>query len=247
MRYSTAKHVIPPQNTSFWVFCSAKSDLCKCQVWLEIAQMWYSTSKCVFLCVSLWKISFVQVPSLTLSWTNAITHRRTRLFECFTIQIRFLQIVNSDFKFHTYNIPQQNTSFWVCCNGKPDFSKCQLWLEIAQMRYPTAKHVFLCVLSWKICFVQVPTLTLNCTNLVIHRRTRLFECFIVGNPISATVNFDFKLHKCNIPPQNTSYQVFCGGKSDLCKCQPWLEIAEMQYFASKHVFLCVLQWKISFM
>ena len=63
--------------------------------------------------------------------------------------------------------------------------------------------------------VQVPTLTLKCTNLVIHRRTRLFECFIVENPISATVNFDFKLHKCNIPPQNTSYQVFCGKKNPI--------------------------------
>ena len=100
------------------------------------------------MCVLLWKISFVQVPSLTLSWTNAITHRRTRLFECFTIQIRFLQLSTLTLTCTRtiLNIPQLNTSFWVFCDGKSDFSKCELWLEIAQMRYPTAKHVFLCVL-----------------------------------------------------------------------------------------------------
>ena len=53
--------------------------------------------------------------------------------------------------------------------------------------------------KWKISFVQVQTLTLNCTNAIIHRKTRLFDCFTVKKPICATVNSDFKSNKCNIP------------------------------------------------
>ena len=41
------------------------------------------------------------------------------------------------------------------------------------MQYSAAKYIFLCVLR----FVQVPTLTLNCTNAIIHQKTRLFESF----------------------------------------------------------------------
>ena len=70
---------------------------------------------------------------------------------------------------------------------KIDFCKYQLWFEIAQMRYYSGKYVFLCVLQGKLSFVQVPTLTLNSANVIIHRKTLLFECFTKENPICAIV------------------------------------------------------------
>ena len=73
--------------------------------------------------------------------------------------------------------------------------------------------------KWKISFVQVPTLTINCTNAITHRKTRLFDCFTVKQPICATVKSDFKSHKCKISQQNGYFCVFCRGKPDLCKCQ----------------------------
>ena len=156
------------------------------------------------------------------------------------------ETVNCGFKLHKLNIPPQNTSFWVFCCRKFDLWKCQLWLEIAQMRYFTANTSFCAFYKWKISFVQMPTLTLNCTNAIIHRKTRIFDCFTVKKPICATANFDFKSHKCNIPHQNTYFWVFWCGKSDLCKCQLWLDFAQMRYSTAKNVFLFVLQWKISF-
>ena len=80
------------------------------------------------------------------------------------------ETVNCGFKLHKLNIPPQNTSFWVFCCRKFDLWKCQLWLEIAQMRYFTANTSFCAFYKWKISFVQIPTLTLNCTNAIIHRK-----------------------------------------------------------------------------
>ena len=153
--------------------------------------------------------------TLTLNCTNAIIHRKTRLFECLTVEKPICETVNSDFKvfccgksdvckyqlwleiaqeryskLHKCNIPPQNTSFIVFCHGKTDQCKCQLWLEIVQMRYSITKYVFLCVLLWKISFVQVPTLTWICTY-------------------------------AKILSQNTSFWVLYSGKPDLCNCQLW--------------------------
>ena len=50
------------------------------------------------------------------------------------------------------------------------FVKISIWLEIAQIRYYTAKQVFLWVLQWKSSFVQLPTLSLTCTNAIIHHK-----------------------------------------------------------------------------
>ena len=80
------------------------------------------------------------------------------------------------FKLHKCNIPPQNTSFLVFWSRKTDLCKCQFWLEIAQIRHSSPKHVFLYVLQINISFVQVPTLTLNCKITVINRKTRLLEC-----------------------------------------------------------------------
>ena len=38
-----------------------------------------------------------------------------------------------------------------------------------------AKHVFLSVVQWKIRFVPLSTLTLNCTNAIFHHKARLFR------------------------------------------------------------------------
>ena len=179
---------IPLPNTSFCAFCCEKSASYKCQLWLEFAHMrkfyrktrlfecctvenpicatfnidiklHYFTSKHAFLCVLLWKISFVQFPTLTLNCTNALIHLKTRLFEYFKIGKTIFKTVNPDFKLYKCNILRQNTSFWV---------------------------------------------------------------FAVQNPISANVNFDLKLQKCGIPQENTSFWVLHGGKSALYKCQLWL-------------------------
>ena len=117
--------------------------------------------------------------------------------------------------------------------------KCQLWLEIAQVRYSTAEHVFFRVLLWKIRFVQLSTLNLNCTKAMFHHKTPLFECFAIENPISARVNSDLKLYKCDIPSQNTSFCAFCSGKSASYKCQLWLEIAQMQKIYRK---ICLFEF-----
>ena len=175
------------------MFCSEKSDLCKCQLWLEIAEIRYYTSKYVFLCVLRWKISFVHVLTLTLNCANAIIHGKTRLFECFTVENPICATVYSNFKLHKCNIPPQNMSFWVFWSRKSDLCKCQFWLETAQMQYSTPKHVFLYVLRWKISIMQLPTLTLSYKITIINRKTRLLECLTGKNPICATVNSDFKL------------------------------------------------------
>ena len=211
----------PSQNTSFLVFYSQKSILFYCQLWLLIAQMQYSDTKHAFLSASKRKIRFVQVSTMIWNCTNAVLHRKIRLFvrctvenqlcasanadfklrKCnnpwqntsFWVENPILAIVYSNFKLHKCNIPPQNMSFWVFWSRKSDLCKCQFWLETAQMRYSTPKHVFFYVLPWKISIVQVPTLTLNHRLTIINRKTRLLECLTEKNPICATVNSDFKL------------------------------------------------------
>ena len=172
---------------------------------------------------------------------------------------------NSYFKLQNYGNQSQNTSFRVFDSGnqfvqmssltlnctieifhhKTRFFKCfsvqnlicasvnsNLKLHIFSI---LPKNVFSWDLKWKISFVQVPTLTLNCKNAITHYKTRLFDCFTVEKLICATVNSNFKLHKCNIPQQNTSFLVFCSWKSDLCKCQHCFEIAQMRSSIAKHV------------
>ena len=198
------------------ISASVNSDLklYKCGIFLS-----ENKSFCAFCCR---KIASFEVPTLTWNCTNAIIYCKTRLFEWCTVENPICETLNFDLKLHKCNILQLNTSIWEFCDGKSDLCKCQLWLEIAKMGYSIAKHVFLCVLWWKISFLQVQTRISNSTIAIIHRHTRLVECFTVENQICATVNSDFQLHKWNIPQQNTFFWMFWSGKSDLCKCQLWL-------------------------
>ena len=181
-----------------------------------------NTSFCAFY---KWKNSFVQVPTLAINCTNAITHRKTRLFDCFTVKQPICATVKSVFKSHKCKIQQQNGYFCVFCRGKSDWCNCQLRLEITQMRYSTAQKFLLCISQWKVSFVQVPTLTLNCTNTIVHRKIRLFECFTAENPICANANSDFKLHKCNIIHNKTRlFECFTVKKPIYAKVHPDLKM-----------------------
>ena len=81
------------------------------------------------LCVLLWKLSFVRVPTLTLNCTNAIIHRNKDVFlSVLQRKIRFVQLST-------------------------------LTLNCTNAIYSTTKHVFFSVLLWKIRFMQESTLT----------------------------------------------------------------------------------------
>ena len=141
--------------------------------------------------------------------------------------------VNSDLKLHKCGTQLQNTSFCPFYYGKSALCSCQLCLYIAQnnlckcyprlktaqMLYPIVKQVSLCVLQLEISFVQVSTLTLNCINMLIHRKKLLFYCFVMDNPGCASFYSDLKLHKCCIPLQSTSFCAFNNRKSAVCMCQ----------------------------
>lgn len=160
-----------------WAFCRGKSDMCKCQLWLEFAQVRYSTAEHVLFRVLQWKIRFVQLSTLNLNCTNAMYHHKTPLFECFAtenlisasvnsiVQMRysiakyvfwcvlqwkssFVQVPTLTWKCTYAKILSQNTVFWVLYRGKPD-----------------------------LCNRQVSTLTLNCTNAIFHYKAHPFETF----------------------------------------------------------------------
>ena len=99
------------KNTSFWVFWGEKSDLWKCQFWLEIAQMRYSIKKHIILCDLQRKISFMQVPPLTWNCTNAITYSKKHLFQCFAIGIPICASANLVLNLHKYDSALQITCF----------------------------------------------------------------------------------------------------------------------------------------
>ena len=129
----------------------------------------------------------------------------------------------------------ENTS--THCGGYSDF-------KLHKYDNPLQHTTFFSVLQWKIRLVKLSTLTWNCTNSLSHYKTRHSMRFTMGNHIYASVNSNFKLHKCGNLLQNTSFWVFCNEKTGLCKCQLWFTIAQMLYPIAKHVLFCVLQWEI---
>ena len=143
--------------------------------------MQYSTTKYVFECFA------VESPICASANSDLKLHKcdippQNTSFLEFTVKNQICATFNSEFKLHKCNVPPQNTSFWGFCHRKSDQCKCQLWLEIVQMRYYIAKYVFLCVLQWKTISVQVPTLTWNCTYAKILSQNTSFWVLYSGKP-----------------------------------------------------------------
>ena len=193
--------------------------------------MRYSTAKHVFLCVLRRKISFVQVPTLTSNYTNAIIHRKRRLFECFSVENWFVQLSPLTFNC-TNEIFHYNTSFFECFALKtPICASVNYYLKLHKCGI-SPQNTFL--VENQLCASAKSDFKLHkCDNT---SQNTSFLLFYSEKPICATVNSNFKSHKSNIPSQNTYFWVFFSGKSDLCKCQLWLEVAQMWYSIAKNVF-----------
>ena len=106
------------------------------------------------------------------------------------------------------------------------------------MQYSTTKHVFLNVLQWKIRFVQVSTLTWNCTNAVFQRKTRCFVCFTVKNQLCASADSIFKSHTCDYLSQNVYLSVL-RWKTRFVQLLTFILICTNEIFHHKiHLFEC---------
>ena len=64
------------------------------------------------------------------------------------------------------------------------------------------------VLKWKIRFVYVSILTLNCTNVVFHSKTRPFVHFKVENKLCASANSNLNLHNAIIYRKTHIFKCF---------------------------------------
>ena len=152
-------------------------------------------------------LNYVRISNHTLR-ANVQTYT-----SCQFSNLKFVPMSKPSFRVITQTCTScQCPNNWVSCDGKSALCKCQLWLEVAQMRYSFAKHVFLYALDSKIKFVQESTLTLTSTNAIIHSKTRFFPVFYNREFDLGCVNSDLKLHKCDIPLQNTSFCAFNNGK-----------------------------------
>ena len=119
--------------------------------------------------------------------------------------------VNSDLKLHISGIPFQNTSFFALYNRNQLCAIVNSDFKLHKSDNPSLK--------FKILFVKVSTLALNCTNAIIHCKIRIFECFAIEKPICASVNSDLKLHKLGNQVLNTCFCAFYNVISALCKYQ----------------------------
>ena len=205
----------------------------------------------------------MQVPTLTSNYTNAIIHRKRRLFECFSVENWFVQLspltfnctneifhyntsffecfalktpicasvnyylklhkcgispqntflvenqlcasAKSDFKLHKCDNTSQNTSFLLFYSEKPICATVNSNFKSHKSNIPSQNTYFWVFFQWKIRFVQVSTLTWKCTNVVFHSKKRLLVLFTLEKQFCASVNTDFKFHKCHNPLQNTSF------------------------------------------
>ena len=74
-------------------------------------------------------------------------------------------------------------------------------LKLHKCDIPYQNTFFLYVLQLNISFVLVSTLTIICTNAIIHCKIRFFECFAIRNPICVSHSFFFRTPVCEFAHQ----------------------------------------------